>query len=122
MTVAGLTDVGATIRGFWRVRVFKMFKIIEFLGEIEDAWALPMGGRKSSMLLTLLGNQDFAICLGQFCINFLLAHWTDTLRFFHTSASIIKDSSSRIIDIVIKRSYFLTFSAVGAEVMRRIDE
>src|SRR4030042_4329472 len=98
-----------------------MFKEIKFLGEIVDIGALPMSGGKSSMFTTFFSNQNFTIYLSQFCIYFFPAHRTDAFCFFHTSASIIRENNSSIIDIVIKRSHFLTFSTMGAEVNRRIE-
>src|SRR3989304_3932869 len=128
MIVAGFADVRATIRIFWRVCISKIFKEIEFLGEVEDAWTLPVSRRKSSVLLTVFGNEDFAIFLGQFRIYFLLALWTDAFCLFQTSppitgerASTINASGSRIMDIVTIRSYLRTFAGVEADVMMRVD-
>jgi hypothetical protein len=106
-----------------------VFEKIEFFGKIEDVNALPMSGGKSSVLPAFFGNYNFTICLGQFCIYFLLAHWADAFGFLQKSppivtdsASIIRDNGNKIIDIVIRRSNFRTFSTVATEVMRRIEE
>lgn len=106
-----------------------MFEKIEFLGEIEDVGTLPVSGGKSSVFTAFFGNQNFTIYFSQFYIYFLLAHWADTFGFLHKSppiigdsASIMRDSGSRIIDIVIKRSCFRTFSTVAVEVTRRTEE
>jgi hypothetical protein len=88
MIIAGFADVRATIRIFWRVGVSKIFEEIEFLGEVEDAGALPVSRRKSSVLLAGLDNQNFTICPYQFGIYFLLTNWTDALGFLHASPPI----------------------------------
>ena len=127
MIIAGFTDVRAAIRVCWGIWIFKIPEKIEFFREIKDAWALPVSSRKSSVLLASLGNQNFVVYLGQFCIYFLLAHGTDALGLLHTSppitgerASTINASGSRIMDIVTIRSYLRTFAGVEADVMMRI--
>ena len=129
MIFAEPANVGAAIRIFWRVCVSKIFEVIEFLGELEDCWAFPVSSWKSSVFLTGLGYQNFTVYLCQFCIYFFLAYWTDAFCLFHSkppiigdSASIISDRGSRIMDMVIRRSYFRTFWTVEAEVTRRIEE
>jgi hypothetical protein len=129
MIIAGFADVRATIRIFRIGGISKIFEEVEFLGEVEDAGALPVSRRKSSVLLTGLDNQNFTICPYQFGIYFLLTNWTDALGFLHTSppitgerASTINASGSRIMDIVTIRSYLRTFAGVEADVMMRIDE
>jgi hypothetical protein len=56
MTGARLTDVWAAIGVFWGIWIFKIFEIVEFFGEIEDAWTLPVSSGKSSMLLAFFSN------------------------------------------------------------------
>ena len=64
MIIAGFADVRATIRIFWIVGVSKIFEEIEFLGEVEDAGALPVSRGKSSVLFTGFEDQNFPIYLG----------------------------------------------------------
>lgn len=106
-----------------------MFEKIEFFGEIVDIGTLPVSGGKSSVFTAFFGNQNFTIYFSQFHIYFLLAHGADAFGFLHKnppiigdSASMMRDNGSRIMDIVIKRSYFRTFSAVAVEVTRRAEE
>ena len=41
-----------------------MFKEVEVFGELVDFWALPVGGSKSAVFATCLGDYDFAVFFG----------------------------------------------------------
>jgi hypothetical protein len=106
-----------------------VFKEIVIFGESVYSWALPMRCVKSSVRLAGLIDINFAILLNKRCLNFSLAFGANAFCFYYNKppivvdkASRIKEMGSRIMDIVIKRSYFRTFATVELKVTRRIEE
>jgi hypothetical protein len=82
-----------------------------------------VGGCKISMLFASFGDKDFAFFLGQFRVYFFLADWADAFCLGQNNPPSVVDNASRmraigskIMDMVIRRSYFFTFWIVGVEV------
>ena len=85
-----------------------------------------MGRFKATVFRTLFCDFDFFVALSKLGVNLFLTFRTDALCVSHSSppsvASTINANGRRIIDIVTKRSYVLTFCIVDIKVARRIEE
>ena len=113
MVGAGFACVWAAFRVFGCVEVAKVLEVVIFLHVVVDWWALPVSSFKFAVFGALLCDLDFAVaCVSWASIFFwhsgqmLLVLLTLTIP---TMASTISANGSRIIDMVIMRSYFRTF-------------
>lgn len=126
MVLAGLTNVGAAIGVFGRIKVAEVLELVIFLHVTEDRLTLPVGSFKIAVFGALFGNLDFAVDIGKLSIDFLLALWADAFCFAHinhpTMASTIRARGSNIIDIVTIRSYLRMLATVDADVNNLIAE
>ncbi len=100
--------------------------MVILLHVFKNGFALPMGSFKVSMFGALFCDLDFAACVVQLSVDFLLAFRTDAFGFAYIShptiPSTMSANGSSIIDIVTNRSYLRISATVEADANRRMAE
>ena len=81
MVMAGFADVWATFGVFGCVEVAEVLELVIFFHVVKDGLALPVGCFEIAMFGALFGDLDFAVCLFELGIDFLLAFRTDAFGF-----------------------------------------